>query len=214
MSRQSLGDKLLLIPPLHAKITNFAKQEIIFSQGDRSRWIFFLDKGLVKLTRASNSGKEATIALLPPGAFFGENALASDQPLRSDRATALTAGRTIRVEPNALLRLLHTDAEACDLFIVSLIKLKTATQDDLAGSILFSAERRLARALLGLAALRGEQRSLTAPKFSQQDFANMIGVSRQRVNALMQSLRKSGFIHNRGELGATRSSIAKISRIA
>jgi len=170
----------------------FRKNQMIFSQGDRSDSIFYIQKGSVKLTLISRQGKEAVIAILGAGSFFGDSAFASDRPPRPHHAVALMDVRVMRINPNAMLRLIHQDEGVCDAIISSLVSLKTDIIGSYADNLLYFAQQRLARLLLKMGRSDEDPEIGRVPKLRQQDLANMIGVSRQRVNLLLKALKKAG----------------------
>jgi CRP-like cAMP-binding protein len=176
------------------KIAYFRRNQTIFSKGDQSDSIFYIQKGSVKLTVTSRQGKEAVIAVLAAGSFFGDTAFAADRPTRPNHAVALMDVRAARIDPDAMLRLLHKDEDVCDAVISSLTRLKTTIIGNLGDNLLYSSEERLARALLWIAKLYEHPERQPFPKLSQQDLANMIGTTRQRVNFFLRRFQESGFV--------------------
>jgi CRP-like cAMP-binding protein len=176
------------------KTVLFRRNQRIFSRGDSSRLFFYIQHGSVKLTLTSPQGKEAVIAVLDGGSFLGHSALEFDRPARSHDAVALTDVRAMRIEPKAMLYLMHKEEGACAAILSSMIKFETQLVGNCADSLLYSAEGRLARALLAISRTCEPAAGMRVAKFSQQDLANMIGVSRQRVNGLLKELKKAGFI--------------------
>ena len=176
------------------KIAYFCKNQTIFSRGDRSDSIFYIQEGSVKLTLTSRHGKEAVIAVLAAGSFFGDTAFAADCPPRANHAVALMDVRAARIDPDAMLRLIHRDEYVCDAVISSLTSLKTTISGNLGDNLLYSSEERLARALLWIAKLYEHPERQPYPKLRQQDLANMIGITRQRVNFFLKRFQKSGFV--------------------
>jgi CRP/FNR family transcriptional regulator, cyclic AMP receptor protein len=176
------------------KTDYFRRNQIIFSRGDRSDSIFYIQKGSVKLTLTSRQGKEAVIAVLTKGNFFGDSAFASERPPRPSSAVALMDGHAMRIDPDAILELIHHDEDVCDVIISSLISLKTKIIRSLADNLLYSSEKRLARALSSIAEFDQDVGLRQLLNLSQQDLANMIGISRQRVNCVMQRFKNSGFV--------------------
>jgi CRP/FNR family transcriptional regulator, cyclic AMP receptor protein len=176
------------------KTDYFRRNQIIFSRGDRSDSILYIQKGSVKLTLTSRQGKEAVIAVLTKGNFFGDSAFASERPPRSSSAVALMDVHAMRIDADAMLELIHHDEEVCDVIISSLISLKTKIIGSLADNLLYSSEKRLARALSSIAEFDQDVGLRQLLNLSQQDLANMIGISRQRVNCVMQRFKNSGFV--------------------
>jgi CRP-like cAMP-binding protein len=182
------------------KTVAFRKRQIIFSVGDRSDSIYFIESGSAKLTVTSAKGKEALVAVLDGGRFFGENALDSDRRPRTTNAIALTNLRATRIEREAMLRLLHAEEDAFHGFVSSLIRTAEALKGELASNLLYASEQRLARALCSLSHTDEHSGYQRAPSLSQQELANMVGITRQRVNALMKRFKKLGFIDYAGGL--------------
>jgi len=182
------------------KTVVFRRRQIIFSVGDRSDSIYFIESGSAKLTVTSAKGKEALVAVLDGGRFFGEGALDSDQLPRSTNAIALTNLRATRIEREAMLHLLRAEGRACHGFISSLIRTAEEFKGELANNLLYASEQRLARALCSLSHADEHSGYQRATALSQQELANMVGITRQRVNALMKRFKKLGFIDYAGGL--------------
>jgi CRP/FNR family cyclic AMP-dependent transcriptional regulator len=176
------------------KVVFYRKKQTIFSHGDSSSRLFYIEQGSVKLTVTSSQGKEAVVAVLDGGSFLGHSALVFDRPARSHRAVALTDVRVMRIEPKAMLQLIHTNDDACAAILSSMVKFQTQIIENCADNLLYFAEERLARALLTISRPWGFAGVTPVDKLSQQDLANMIGVSRQRVNGLLKELKKAGFV--------------------
>jgi CRP/FNR family cyclic AMP-dependent transcriptional regulator len=175
------------------------EQRPVFSQGDSATAVFFIRSGRIKVTVVSRQGKDAVVALLEPGDFFGEGCLVG-QPLRMTSATAMTPCRLWRIEKDALLRLLRLNHEFSDFFVTHLLTRTIRLEADLVDHLFNSAEKRLARALLLLAHV-GEARELpVAPRISQETLARMIGTTRERVSFFMNKFRKLGLLDYNGEL--------------
>ncbi len=172
------------------KVDYSRKNQVIFSQGDRSESVFFIQKGGVKLVVTSRQGQEAVIEVLNGGSFFGENALAPNRHRRLIHAIAVTDVRAVRIDPDTMLHMPHKDVDVCDAFISYLIELRVRVQENFANSLLYSSEERLARVLSSIAKLHKDAQAW--PKVTQQELANMIGVTRQRVNVLLKRFRESG----------------------
>jgi CRP/FNR family cyclic AMP-dependent transcriptional regulator len=177
----------------------FRKRQTIFSVGDRSDSIFFIERGTAKLTVTSVEGREAVVTVLDAGHFFGEGALHADRLPRANNAIALTDLRAWRIERETMLRLLRNDRDISLAFTSYLIQLVEQLRGGLSDSLLYASEQRLALALLSAAPLGNNDDWQRVPNLSQQDLANMIGTTRQRVNALMRGFWKLGFIdYSRG----------------
>ena len=185
-----VGDgKTSLTPP---------KKQVLYSQGDRSDAVFYLQGGTVKLTVISEQGKEAVIAILEPGSFFGEACLAG-QPVRVETATALEASRIVRITKDAMLQVLQKEPTFAALFMSYLLTHSIRVQADLVDQLFNSSEKRLARVLLLLAHFGkdGKPEPVIA-KVSQELLAEMIGTTRSRVSFFMNKFRKLGFIEYNG----------------
>ncbi len=173
----------------HQKPAFFRKNQIIFLQGESSDSIFYIESGAVKLTVASSRGKEALIGLLYGGGFFGESCLAPANPVRFHTATAVTDLRLLKIDRISMLQILHTNPDFASAFASYLVQRNEQIQQNLADSLLRSTEERLAQVLSHLKSLGAGHLALV---FTQQDLANMVGASRQRVNVLMQRRKRSG----------------------
>jgi CRP/FNR family cyclic AMP-dependent transcriptional regulator len=157
--------------------------------------VLYVQKGRVRLSVLSKQGKEATIALLGPGDFLGEECIASDQSIRLATATAITDCLILTIARKEMLQTLHVEHAFSDLFVAYMIERHGRTQADLVDQLFNSSEKRLARALLLLARFGKEQRSEEVmPKVNQEILAEMVGTTRSRVNFFMNRFRKLGFI--------------------
>ena len=166
----------------------------IFTQGDPATTIIYIDKGSVRLSVVSHAGKEAVIALLDSGDFFGEGCLAG-QSIRRATATAMSECSVMRIRRQEITRKLHADKSFADSFMSHILKRNIRMEEDLIDQLFNSTEKRLARALLLLAQYGksdGTRRAL--PKVSQEILAEMVGTTRPRVNFFMNKFRKLGFI--------------------
>ena len=172
----------------------FRKRQMIFAVGDRSDFMFFIEHGSVKLTVGSREGKEAVIAVLHEKQFFGEEVLFAKPFSRSSNAIALTDLQVVPIERNDMLRVLCRHREVCEAFISSLVGSLAHLNGELAASLICNSEERLIRALLSISKAPKADRFQRVPQLSQQDLASMIGTSRQRVNALVQRLKKLGVV--------------------
>jgi CRP-like cAMP-binding protein len=176
------------------RMLRFRKRQMIFAVGDDSDSMFFIDNGAVKLTVGSPEGKEAVVAILHGKQFFGEEALAGRPFPRSTNAVALTDVQLTPMERDGMLRLLFSNKELFSSFLSTLVGLITHLHQELAGSLLYSSEQRLVRVLLSIARLNESDCVQRLPPISQQDFASIIGTSRQRVNELMRRFKKLGLV--------------------
>ena len=176
------------------------KKQRIFSQGDSADSVFYIQKGRVRLTVVSQSGKEATIGILNEGSFFGEGALAG-QVLRIGSAAAMTDCELLQMEKKAMMGALHSEHALSDVFVAYLLARNIRYEEDLVDQLFNSSEKRLARILLLLAHFGKEGTPETVvPKISQETLAEMIGTTRSRVSFFMNRFRKLGFIHYAGGL--------------
>jgi CRP-like cAMP-binding protein len=175
-------------------ITHCPKGYKIFSQGDTSDAVFYLQKGRVKLTVTSEQGRQAVIAILGPGDFFGEASLAGNSA-RSATATTLAPSFILTIEKQEMMRVLHEEHAFSDLFLGYLLSRNTRIEEDLVHQLFDSSERRLARALLLLARYGEEgQPEAIVPAISQETLAAMVGTTRSRVCFFMSKFRKAHFI--------------------
>jgi len=179
---------------------SYQKGQPIFAQGDRADAVFFIHTGKVKVTVLSQQGKQAVIALLGPGDFFGEGCLGG-QPLRMATTTAMTESAIARVAKPTMVRLLHRDAAFSEVFTTYLLSRNIRMEEDLVDQLFNSSERRLARILLLLANFGKEGRPETVvPKISQETLAEMVGTTRSRISHFMNKFRKLGFVAYNGGL--------------
>jgi len=176
------------------KIAAFPKKQAIFVQGDSSDAVFYIQKGKVKLTVVSETGKEATIGILNEGDFFGEGCL-TGQTLRMCSATAMTDCSVMQIDKRSMMEVLHREHAFSDMFVAYLLTRNIRYEEDLVDQLFNSSEKRLARILLLLAHFGKEGVPETAiPKMSQETLAEMIGTTRSRVSFFMNRFRKLGFI--------------------
>jgi len=185
---------------LGRKIRKFRRKETISTQGDSAQNVMYIREGGVKLTVVNETGREAVVALLGPGDFFGEGCLAG-QSICMATATAIAATTVLVVEKNEMIRVLHAEHEFSDRFIAHMLARNIHVEEDLIDQLFNSTEKRLARTLLLLARF-GEQGQpqKVLPKISQEMLAEMIGTTRSRVNLFMNKFRKLGFIEYNGEI--------------
>jgi len=185
---------------LARKVEDFKKNEKIFSQGDPCMHVLYVQKGGVRLSVVNESGKEAVVAILGSGDFFGEGCLAG-QPIRIGSATAITATTVLLIEKTEMIRVLHAEHAFSDRFIAYMLTRNIRVEEDLVDQLFNSTEKRLARTLLLLARYGSEDKPQTVlPKISQETLAEMVGTTRSRVNVFMNKFRKLGFIQYNGKL--------------
>jgi len=175
-------------------VVNLKKKGAAFSQGALADAIFYIQKGKVQLTVVSKIGKEATIAILGEGDFFGEGSLAG-QSVRMGSATAMTECELLRIDKKAMMLALHREQTFSDLFVAYLLARNIRYEEDLVDQLFNSSEKRLARLLLLLAHFGKEGVPQTViPKISQETLADMIGTTRSRVSFFMNRFRELGFL--------------------
>ncbi len=176
------------------KVVTFPKKQTIFTQGDVSDAVFYIQRGKVRLTVVSKTGKEATLGILTGGDFFGEGGLAG-QPLRMGSASAMTDCEVLRIDKKAMTLALHREHTFSDLFVAYLLARNIRYEEDLVDQLFNSSEKRLARILLLLAHFGKEGVPETVvPKISQETLAEMVGTTRSRVSFFMNRFRKLGFV--------------------
>jgi CRP/FNR family transcriptional regulator, cyclic AMP receptor protein len=182
------------------KVTEFKKKEAIFSQGDPAKNVLYIQKGGVRLSVVNQIGKEAVVAILGPGDFFGEGCLAG-QPIRIGSATAIAPTTLLVIEKKEMSRVLHSEHEFSDRFITYMLSRNIRVEEDLVDQLFNSSEKRLARTLLLLARYGEEDKpQKVLAKISQETLAEMVGTTRSRVNFFMNKFRKLGFIKYNGGL--------------
>jgi len=191
-------------------IEAFPKKQTIFAQGDSADAVFYIQKGKVKLTVVSQTGKEATIGILNEGDFFGEGVL-TGQPLRLCSATAMTDCSVMKIDKKAMNEVLHREHAFSDMFVAYLLTRNIRYEEDLVDHLFNSSEKRLARILLLLAHFGKEGRPETViPKMSQESLAEMVGTTRSRVNFFMNRFREMGFVDYDGDGLQVHSSLLNV----
>ena len=183
------------------KVVEYRRSEKVYSQGDPTTSVMYVQKGGVKLSVVNEVGKEAVLAILGPGDFFGEGGMAG-QSVRMGTATAITPTTLLVIEKKEMIRVLHAEHAFSDRFVSYMLSRNIRIEEDLIDQLFNSSEKRLARALLLLARYGDEpQPQKMLPKVSQEVLAEMIGTTRSRVNFFMNKFRKLGFVHyNNGGL--------------
>jgi CRP/FNR family transcriptional regulator, cyclic AMP receptor protein len=178
------------------KIVEFQKKVIIFVQGDAAGHVMYIQQGGVRLSVVNEVGKEAVVAVLKPGDFFGEGCLAG-QPLRMGSATSTAPTSVLVIDKDEMIRVLHAEHEFSDRFIIHMLSRNIRVEEDLIDQLFNSTEKRLARTLLLLARYgKKDEPQRILPKVSQETLAEMIGTTRSRVNLFMNKFKKLGFIDN------------------
>jgi CRP-like cAMP-binding protein len=181
-------------------IATFNEHSVVFMQGDAANALFYIQKGKIKLAVVSSAGKEAVIAVLGAGDFFGEGCLAGQQ-LRMATATAMTECSLTRMERASVMERLQKDAAFSKLLLSYMLTRTIRIEEDLIDQLFNSSEKRLARALLLLANFGKEGKpEKVIPKISQETLAEMIGTTRSRVSFFMNKFRRLGFIEYNGTL--------------
>jgi CRP/FNR family transcriptional regulator, cyclic AMP receptor protein len=176
------------------------KKQILFSQGDKADAVFYIQAGKVKLTVVSQQGKEAIVAILEQGGFFGEGCLAG-QLVCMATATTAEDSTIVRIDKQAMIETLHNEPTFSELFLTYLLARNIRIQEDLVDHLFNSSEKRLARVLLLMAHFGKEGKpEPVVPKVSQETLAEMIGTTRSRVSFFMNKFRKLGFVYYNGGL--------------
>jgi CRP/FNR family cyclic AMP-dependent transcriptional regulator len=186
---------------LGRRIVQLEPKQTLFSQGDLADSIFYLQNGRAKVTVVSQTGKEATITILTPGDFAGEESLTATHGLRLATATAITDCTALKINREEMIRVMHEEHEFSDLFLKYLLARSMRNQANLVDQLFNSSEKRLARILLLMAEFGkpGEPEQYI-PKISQETLAEMIGTTRSRVSFFMNRFRKLGFIEYNGRI--------------
>ena len=194
------AQKFLTSTGIGKAIHEYAPKARIFRQGQPHEAVYYLEQGSIQLSVVSKHGKEAVIAILGPGDFFGEGCLAG-QPIHISSATALTASRVARIEKATMLRAMNEHREMAETFTAFLLSRNSRIEADLIDQLFNSSERRLARLLLFLSEFaKGGKMVTVVPKVSQELLAARIGTTRGRINFFMNKFRKLGMIEYNGEL--------------
>jgi CRP/FNR family transcriptional regulator, cyclic AMP receptor protein len=182
------------------KVSEYRKDQIVFTQGDAGDAVFYIQKGEIKLTAISEQGKEAVVGILGPGDFFGEGCL-NGHPLRVTTAMALDQCLITRIEKRAMIATMHDEPKFSELFMAYLLTRNSRIEEDLIDQLFNSSEKRLARVLLLLANFgkEGTPQPIVG-KFNQETLAEMIGTTRSRVSFFMNKFRKLGYIEYNGKL--------------
>jgi len=175
-------------------IVKHSKGDIVFAQGDRCDSVLYIQTGTIKLSVLSKGGREAVIAMLGAGEFFGEGCLAG-QSVRMGTATAAVPSTIMRIDKEEMVALLHTQRTLSDRFITHMLARNIRIEEDLIDQLFNSSEKRLARTLL-LLARYGKHDELVSevPAISQSTLADMVGTTHSRVNFFMKKFQRLGFI--------------------
>jgi CRP/FNR family transcriptional regulator, cyclic AMP receptor protein len=194
------AESFLASAGLSRKAVEYRRKATIFAQGDASKHVMYIQEGGVKLSVVNEVGKEAIVAMLGPGDFFGEGCLAG-QKICIGTATAITPTKVLAIDKKEMEQVLHREHAFSDRFIKYMLERNIRVEEDLIDQLFNSTEKRLARTLLLLARYgkKDEPRKVLA-KISQEVLAEMIGTTRSRVNLFMNKFKKLGFIHTNGGL--------------
>jgi CRP/FNR family cyclic AMP-dependent transcriptional regulator len=176
----------------------FNRKDVVYSQGDAGNHVLYIQQGAVKLSVVNASGKEAVVAMLGPGDFFGEGCMAG-QTFRMGTAAAVTPVTLLMIDKKEMIRVLHAEHALSDRFISYMLSRNIRIEEDLVDQLFNSSEKRLARALLLLARYGKEGKpEKVVPKISQEMLAEMVGTTRSRVNFFMNKFKRMGFIKYNG----------------
>lgn len=217
MSKSKRAEPRELTPPVDwagiaTSRVNYDSTATIFGQGDPAPSIMFVETGTVRLSVLSHTGKEAVVAVLEPGHFFGEGCLAG-QSLRMASATAMESCTVLTVEKPEMVRQLRAKPEFAERFLTHMLTRNIRIEEDLVDQLFNSTEKRLARTLLLLARYGEPKASHRAlPKVSQELLAEMVGTTRSRVNFFMNKFRTLGFIEYNGALKINNSLLSVLLR--
>jgi CRP-like cAMP-binding protein len=183
---------------------------VVFAQGDPADSVVYIRAGGVRLSVVSRTGREAVVAMLGPGDFVGESALAG-QRLRIATATAVVLTTAVMIETRRMMHVLHTEPALASRFLSYVLARNIRVEADLVDQLFNRSEKRLARALLLLARYgKDEAPNLVLPRVSQEVLAEMVGTTRSRVNFFMNKFRRLGFIDYNGSLRVNRSLLSVV----
>ena len=192
------------------KVVDFPKRATVFAQGDAARHVMYIQQGAVKLSVVNETGKEAVVAVLKPGDFFGEGCLAG-QPIRMGSATSIAPTTVLVIDKDEMIRVLHAEHEFSDRFIAYMLSRNIRVEEDLIDQLFNSTEKRLARALLLLARYgKNDEPQKILPKVSQETLAEMIGTTRSRVNLFMSKFKRLGFIDDKNGIAINSSLLSVV----
>jgi len=187
------------------KIVEYRSGDVVFTQGDLCEHVLYIQQGSVKLSVLSKTGREAVVAMLGLGEFFGEGCLAG-QPVRMGSATATTDSTILLVDKDEMVELLHKQHALSDRFIAHMLARNIRIEEDLVDQLFNSSEKRLARTLLLLARYGKHDKPVRAvPLISQETLAEMVGTTRSRVNFFMKKFQRLGFIDYKNGLKVNNS---------
>jgi CRP/FNR family transcriptional regulator, cyclic AMP receptor protein len=195
---------------LARRVVDYPRKAVIFAQGDCSKHVMYIQKGGVKLSVLNEFGKEAIVAMLGPGDFFGEGCLVG-QKVSMGTATAMTLSTVLAIERDEMIRVLHSEHAFSDRFITYMLSRNIRIEEDLIDQLFNSTEKRLARTLLLLARYgKTDEPHKVLAAISQETLAEMIGTTRSRVNLFMNKFKRLGFIHTDGGLHINNSLLSVV----
>ncbi len=209
--KPTFDPKMFLATVNHGRtVTEYHKDEVIFQQAGPADSVFYIQTGRIKISVASQQGKEAVVALLGPGQFFGEGCLIG-QPLRLSTARAMVDSEAMQVAKDEMVRVLHAEPAFGELFMAHLLTRNSRVESDLVDQLFNSTEKRLARTLLLMANIgkEGGPQPIAIP-ISQETLAEIIGTTRSHVSQFMNKFRKLGFIDYNGRHLEIHSSLLSI----
>ena len=209
--RLAFDPKTFLATVNHGRtVSEYRQGDVVFLQASPADAVFYIQKGKIKIVVASKQGKEAVVAILGPGDFFGEGCLIG-QPLRLATAKAVVDSEVMRVAETEMLRVLHAEPTFAELFTAHLLTRNSRIEEDLVDQLFNSSEKRLARTLLLLANFgKADGPQPISTKISQETLAEIIGSTRSRVNVFMNKFRKLGLISYNGHLQVTSSLVSVV----
>ena len=210
-SRAHFGEKFFGVKVGTGKqVLEFHKNQHVFEQGDVADTVFYIQRGKVKLTVVSEQGKEAVVAILEPGQFFGEGCM-NGHPLRIATTTAIEDCVITSITKAAMITAIHDEPKFSELFMAYLLTRNSRIEEDLIDQLFNSSERRLARLLLLLANFGKEgSPQPISPNISQETLAEMIGTTRSRVSYFMNKFRKLGLISYNGHIEVHNSLLSAV----
>jgi CRP-like cAMP-binding protein len=211
--KKAFDPKVFLATVNHGRTAStYAQDDVVYRQASPADAVFYIRKGRIKIEVASKQGKEAVVAILGPGEFFGEGCLIG-QPLRLATARAMVESEVMRVGKAEMIRVLHDQPAFGEVFMAHLLTRNSRVEEDLADQLFNSSEKRLARTLLLLANFgkEGAPQAITT-KISQETLAEIVGTTRPRVNTFMNKFRKLGFINYNGHLEVHSSLLSVVLR--
>ena len=212
-AKKTFDPKTFLATVNHGRtVSTYRRAAVVYRQASPADAVFYVRKGRIKIVVASQQGKEAVVAVLGPGEFFGEGCLIG-QPLRLATAMAMVESEVLRVGKAEMIRVLHDEPAFGEVFMAHLLTRNSRVEEDLADQLFNSSEKRLARTLLLLANFgkEGAPQPITT-KISQETLAEIVGTTRPRVNTFMNKFRKLGFIDYNGHLQVHSSLLSIVLR--